>query len=97
MLRDVIEEYSSAEQFFQKKIDLSNAAENTISHYAAERTRNWDLPRAALKESVHFTMISSCSEYGPLIVVLLFHRFSFQEWYLDLMKGVYVTFKLKGV
>ena len=58
MLRDLIEEASSSDQVFQKNNDLLNTAENTISYYTVEQTRNWDLSRAALKESVHFAMIS---------------------------------------
>ena len=80
---------------FQKNVDLLNAAENIISHYTAERTRNWDLRTAALKDSVHFAMISSCTQYGPLLIQLLFHQFSFQERYLDLLKDGYFTFKLR--
>ena len=81
LLRHFIEEASSSDQFFQKNIDLLNTAENIISHYTAERTRNWDLATAALKESVHFAMI----------------RFSFQERSLDLVKDGYFTFILRGV
>ena len=97
MLRDFIEEASSSDQVFQKNIDLLNTAENILSHYTAERTRNWDLRTAALKESVHFAMISNCTQYGPLVVELLFHQFSFQQRYLDLMKDGYFTFKLRDV
>ena len=97
MLRHFIEEASSSDQFFQKNIDLLNTAENIISHYTAERTRNWDLATAALKESVHFAMISNCTQYGPLVVELLFHQFSFQERSLDLVKDGYFTFILRGV
>ena len=97
LLRDFIEEASSSDQVFQKNIDLLNTAENIISHYTAERTRNWDLRTTALKESVHFAMISNCTQYGPLVVELLFHQFSFQERYLDLMRDGYFTFKLRGV
>ena len=42
-------------------------------------------------------MISNCTQYGPLVVELLFHQFSFQERYLDLMRDGYFTFKLRGV
>ena len=87
MLRDFIEEASSPDQVFQKNIDLLNTAENIISHYTAERTRNWDLRTAALKESIHFAMISNCTQYGPLEVELLFHQFSFQQRYLRLNEG----------
>ena len=97
MLRDFIEEAPSSDQVFQKNIDLLNTAENIISHYTAERTRNWDLRTAALNESVHFAMISNCTQYGPLVVELLFHQFSFQERHLGLMKVGYFTFKLRGV
>ena len=97
MLRDFIEEASSSDQVFQKNIDLLNTAENIISDHTAERTRNWDLRTAALKESVHFAMISNCTQYGPLVVELLFHQFSFQQRYLDLMKDGYFTFKLRNV
>ena len=79
LLRDFIEEVSSSDQVFQKNIDLLNTAENIISHYTAERTRNRDLRTAALKESVRFAMISNCTQYGPFVVELLFHQFSFQE------------------
>ena len=61
LLRDFIEEASSSDQVFQKNIYLLNTAQNIISHYTAERTRNWDLRTAALKESVHFVMISNCN------------------------------------
>ena len=77
LLRDFIEEASSSDQVFQKNIYLLNTAQNIISHYTAERTRNWDLRTAALNESVHFAMISNCTQYGPLVVELLFHQFSF--------------------
>ena len=97
MLRDFIEDASSSDQFFQKNFDLLNTAENIISHYTADGTRNWDLHTAALNESIHFAMIIDCTQYGPLIVELLFHQFSFQERYLDLMKDGYFTFKLWGV
>ena len=42
-------------------------------------------------------MISNCTQYGPLVAELLFHQFSFQERYLDLIKDGYFTFKLRGV
>ena len=93
LLRDFIEETSSSDQVFQKNIDLLNTAENIILHYTAERTRNWDLRTAAF----HFAMISNCTQYGPLVVELLFHQFSFQERYLDLMRDGYFTFKFRGV
>ena len=94
MLRDFIEKAPSSDQVFQKNIDLLNTAENIILHYTA--TRNWDLCTAALKESVHFAIISNCTQYGPLVVELLFHQFSFQERHLGLMKVGYFTFKLRG-
>ena len=40
-------------------------------------------------------MISSCTQYGPLLIQLLFHQFSFQERHLDLIKDGYFTFKLR--
>ena len=97
LLRDFIEKASSSDQVFQKNINLLKPAEKIISHYTAERTRNWDLRTVQLKESVHFAMISNCTQYGRLVVELLFHHFSFQERYLDLMKDGYFTFKLRGV
>lgn len=81
---------------FKKNVDLSKAVENMISHYAAERTWNCDLGIAALKYSVYFAMISSCTQYGPLLIQLLFSQFSFQERYLDLRKDGCFTFKLGG-
>ena len=92
MLRDFIEDASSSDQFFQKNVDLLNTAENIISHYTADGAINWNLHTAALNESIHFAMIYT--QYGPLIVELLFHQFSFKERYLDLMKDGYFTFKL---
>ena len=40
MSRDFVEKASSPNQVFLKNIDLSNTAQNIISHYTAERTRN---------------------------------------------------------
>ena len=97
ILRDFIEEASSSDQAFLENNDLLNTAENITLHYTAEQARNWDLHTAALKESVHFTMIGNCTQYDPLLVELLFHQFSFQERYLDLMKDGYFTFKLRGI
>ena len=42
-------------------------------------------------------MISNCTQYGPLVVELLIHQFSFPERYYDLMKDGCFTFKLRGV
>ena len=61
LMNDFIEKHTADDQVFQKNVDLLNAVENIISHYTAERTRNWDLRAAALQDSVHFTMISSCT------------------------------------
>ena len=41
-------------------------------------------------------MISNCTQYGPLLVELLFHQFSFQERYLDLMREGFFTHKLRN-
>ena len=76
---------------------MLNTAENIILHYTADGIINWNLHTAALNESIHFAMIIGCTQYGPLIVELLFHQFSFQERYLDLMKDGHFTFKLWGV
>ena len=95
LMNDLIQKHSADDQVFQKNVDLLNAVENIISHYTAERTTNWDLRTAALKDSVHFAMISSCTQYGPHLIQLLFHQFSFQERYLDLVKDGYFTFKLR--
>ena len=94
LMGDFIQRHSADGQVFQKNVDLLNAVENIISHYTVERTRYWDLRTAALKDSVHFAMISSCTQYKPLLIQLLFHQFSFQERYLDLLKDGYFTFKL---
>ena len=95
LMDDFIQKHSADDQVFQKNVDLLNAVENIISHYTAERTRNRDLRTAALKDLKHFAMISSCTQYGPLLIQLLFHQFSFQEQYLDLLKNGYFTFKLR--
>ena len=65
LMDDFIEKQSADDQVFQKNVDLLNAVENIISHYTAERTRNWDLWAVVLKDSVHFAMISSFTQYGP--------------------------------
>ena len=95
LMDDFIEKHSADDQVFQKNVDLLNAVENIISHYTAERTRNWDLWAVALKDSVHFAMISSFTQYGLFLIQLFFHQFSFQERYLDLLKDDYFTFKLR--
>ena len=47
--------------------------------------------------SFHSVIISNCTQYGPLVIDLLFHKFSFQERYLGLMNDSHFTFKLQGV
>ena len=42
-------------------------------------------------------IISNCTQYGPFVIELLFHKFSFQERYLELMNDSHFTFKLQGV
>ena len=42
-------------------------------------------------------MISNCPTFGPTVVELLIHQFSFQERFLDLMKDGCFKFKLRGV
>ena len=42
-------------------------------------------------------MISNYPTFGPPVVELLIHQFSFQERFLDLMKDGCFTFKLPGV
>ena len=39
----------------------------------------------------------NCTQHGPFVVELLFHQFSSQEWYLDLIKDGCFTFKLRAV
>ena len=95
-MKDFIEKCCAHDQVFQKNIDLLNIIETIVSHYTAERSRNWDLRTAALKESIHFAMISNCTQYGPLLIELLFHQFSFQERYLDLMREGFFTYKLRN-
>ena len=41
-------------------------------------------------------MISNCTQYGPLLIELLFHQFFFQERYLDLMREGFLTYKLRN-
>ena len=38
IMNDFIQRHSADDEVFQKNVDLSNAVENMISHYAAERT-----------------------------------------------------------
>ena len=42
-------------------------------------------------------MINNYATFGPPVVELLIHQFSFQERFLDLMKDGCYTFKLRGV
>ena len=95
LLKDFIEKCYAQDQVFQKNIDLLNIIESIVSHYTAQRSRNWELRTAALKESIHFAMISNCTQHG-LLVELLFHQFSFQERYLDLMREGFFTHKLRN-
>ena len=93
LLKDFIEKCCVHDQVFQKNTDLFNIIETIVSHYTAERSRNWDLCTAALKELIHFAMISNYTQYGPPLVELLFHQSSFQEQYLDLMREGFFTHK----
>ena len=96
LLKDFIEKCCAHDQVFQKNIDLLNIIETMVSHYTAERSRKWDLRTAALNESINFAMISNCTQYGPLLIELLLHQFSFQERYLDLMREGFFTYKLRN-
>ena len=40
-------------------------------------------------------MIGNCTKYGPLLVQLLFHQFTFQQRYIELLKNGHFTFKLR--
>ena len=95
-MKDFIAKCCAHDQVFQKNIDLLNIIEIIVSYYTAERSRNWDLRTAELKELIHFAMISNCTQYGPLLVELLFHQFSFQERYLDLTREGFFTHKLRN-
>ena len=93
LMDNFMQKHFADEQGFQKNVYLLNAVENIIFHYTAERTRNRDLCIAVLKDSVHLVMISSCTQSRFLLIQLLFHQFSFQERYLDLLKDGYFPFK----
>ena len=73
VLKDFTEKCCEHDQVFQKDIDVLNITEKIVSHYTAERSRNWDLCTTTLKESIHSAMISNCTQYGPLLTELLFH------------------------
>ena len=76
---------------FQKNIDLLNITETIVLRYTAERSRNLELRTTALKESIHFAMISNGTQYGLLQIELLFHQFSFHKQYSGLMKEGFFT------
>ena len=86
---------SSLDSVFQKNLDLLEIIETLLSHHAVERSRDWNLWTSSLKESIHFSMISNCTQYGPLLIELLFRQFTFQERFLELMMDGYFTFQLR--
>ena len=94
LLKDFIQKCCAHDHVFPKGTDLANVIETIISRYTTERSRNWDLRTASLKESIHFAIISNYTQYGSLLIKMLFHQFSFQERYLNLMKEGFFTYKL---
>ena len=87
---------NSRDEIFQKNIDLLNAVENIIAHYTAERSRNWHLRTASLKDSIHFAMVNNCTQYGPLLIELLFHQLHQQQRYIDLMQDGFFSNNLRN-
>jgi len=80
---------------FTKNVELLEVVELVTFHYTATRTSNWKLRTAVLKQVLHFAVTSNCTHYGPLLIQLLFHQFSFQERYQDLLNKGYFTYKLR--
>ena len=68
--------------------------ENIFTHYHAERTRNYDLRMASIKEFLPFAMTSNCTQYGPLLIELLYHSEQQQGRYKDLLKRGYFSHRL---
>jgi len=66
-----------------------------LMHQTAERSRNWDLRTSVLKYLLHYAMISNCTQYGPLLIELLFHQLSFQKRYISILKDGFFTFNLR--
>ena len=63
LLKHFIEKCCAHDQVFQKNIDLLNIIETIVSHYTVEQSRKWGLHTAALKEPIHFAMISNFTQY----------------------------------
>jgi len=86
---------NSVDKVFRKNIQLLELTEAILMHQTAERSRNWDLRTSVLKSLLHYSMISNCTQYGPLLIELLFHQLSFQKRYINLMKDGFFTFNLR--
>ena len=84
VLKDFIEKCCTDDKVFQKNIDLLKVIKTILLHYTEERSQNWHVHTAALKELIYIAMISNYTQYGPILIEFLFHQFSFQERYLDL-------------
>ena len=71
---------------WKKNYELLKHLENIIGHYIGERSRNYDLQMACVKDFIPFSVTSNCTSYGPLLIDLIYHQATFQPRYKDLMR-----------
>jgi len=87
---------NSVDKIFRKNVQLLELTEAMLMHQTAERSRNWDLRTSVLKDLLDYAMISNCTQYGPLLIELLFHQLSFQKRYISILKDGFFTFNLRN-
>ena len=82
------------DEVWTKNFELYKLLENLVGHYTGERTRNFQLRNACTKDSLPFAMVSNCTQYGPLIIDLIFHTLQMQPRYRDLLEKGYFVYNI---
>ena len=82
---EFVEQGKQKDLTWKKNFEMLEALENIVGHYIAERSRNFPLRIACIKEFTPFALTANCTLYGPLLIELLYHQSSFQPRYRELL------------
>lgn len=62
-----------------------------MAHYKGERTRDYNLRQASVKNFVPFAFVCGCTNYAPLLMEILFHTGTQQRRYTQLLSDGFFT------
>ena len=95
-LESYIIEGCANDEVFAKNCDLLDLLNLVYCHYLAERTQNYSLKMACIKDFLPYAVVSNCSCYGPLLIELLVEDNKMQLRYRDILKRGYFSFRLRN-